>query len=43
MIQRAVRAVLACVGLLGFLFFLGFGVGSNETMPGYAPLYLDDV
>ncbi|SRR5712691_1923433 len=27
----------------GILFFLGLGIGTSVPMPGYAPVYLDDV
>jgi hypothetical protein len=42
MLQRAAQAISGVVGICAMLLFLGFGIGSSEIMPGYAPVYLDD-
>jgi hypothetical protein len=44
------RAFIAALGgaatwtlaVIGLLLLVGLGIGSNASMPGYAPVYLDE-
>jgi hypothetical protein len=40
--QKLLRALQGLVAIGGVLLFLGFGIGSTQTVPLFAQVYLDD-
>jgi hypothetical protein len=42
LLRRIAAVITGALGIVGIGLSLGFGISSSDTMPGYAPLYLDD-